>query len=122
MGSYVEGHLIAGEYIVYRAFFHWVIYLSLKSFLTLGLYPWIQSLSSEFVITNKRIIMKTGLIRRQTFEINLSRVESVEVRQTVMGRIFNYGDIIIIGTGGSRGTFSCLADPITFRLTFQQLI
>ncbi len=58
MGNYVESHLIRDEAVVYAARLHWVIYLKPKAFLSLWIGPFIQRTTSEFAITNKRIIIK----------------------------------------------------------------
>lgn len=121
MGRYVNNHLIKDESVVYETRYHWIIFLTLKSLLTLTLLPLIQRALSEFVITNRRIIIKTGFIARSTFEMNLSKIESVNVDQSVFGRIFNNGSITIIGTGGTRETFHNIAHPLQFRKAFQEL-
>ena len=102
MGRYVNNHLIRDESVVFETKYHWVIFISLKSLFTLTLAPLIQRAMSEFVITNRRIIIKTGFIGRRTFEMNLSKIETVNVDQSIMARIFNYGIITIIGTGGTK--------------------
>ena len=121
MGKYVNNHLIKDESVVFETKYHWVIFLTLKSLLTLAILPWIQRALSEFVITNRRIIIKTGFIARSTFEMNLSKIESVNVDQSGIGRIFNYGSITIIGTGGTKETFHNLSKPLEFRKAFQEL-
>lgn len=121
MGKYVNNHLIKDESVVYETRYHWIIFLSLKSLLTLTIAPLIQRALSEFVITNRRIIIKTGFIARSTFEMNLSKIESVNVDQSIPGRIFNYGSITIIGTGGTRETFHNISQPLKFRKAFQEL-
>jgi uncharacterized membrane protein YdbT with pleckstrin-like domain len=118
MGNYVESNLTKDEKIVYEAKFHWFIFISFKIVLFL---PIIDFLTSEFVITNKRIIMKVGLISRRTMEINISKVESVNVDQGVLGRVLGYGTISIVGTGGSRSTFTKIANPLAFRKAFQDI-
>lgn len=77
---------------------------------------------SEYGITNKRVLMKTGLIQINSFEIFLDKVEAVHVDQTIMGRIFNYGSLIIVGTGGSTDPFLNLPNPLRFRTMIQQQI
>lgn len=121
MGRYVNNHLIRDESVAFETKYHWVIFLTLKSLFTLTIAPMLQRALSEFVITNRRIIIKTGFIARSTFEMNLSKIESVNVDQTAMGRIFNYGSITIIGTGGTRETFHNIAKPLNFRKAFQEL-
>ena len=121
MGSYVNNHLIKDESVVFETKLHWVIFFSLKSLFTLTLAAWIIRWLSEYVITNRRIVIKTGFISRNTFEMNISKIESVNVDQSVMGRILNYGSITIIGTGGTRETFHNIAKPLAFRKSFQEL-
>ncbi len=121
MGSYVNKHLIKDETVEYETKLHWVIFFSLKSIFTLTIYAWMKRWLSEFVITNRRIVIKTGFIARRTFEMNLSKIETVNVDQTVMGRILNFGSITIIGTGGTKETFHNIARPMAFRKAFQEL-
>jgi uncharacterized membrane protein YdbT with pleckstrin-like domain len=121
MGTYVNNHLIRDESVVFETDYHWVIFLSLRGIFTLFLAPVIDRWQSEFVITNRRIIIKTGFISRKTVEMNLSKIESVNVDQSVVGRILRYGSITIIGTGGTRETFHNISKPIEFRKAFQEL-
>lgn len=121
MGKYVNNHLIKDETVAFETKYHWVIFFTLRSIFTLTLAPLIERALSEFVITNRRIIIKTGFIARSTFEMNLSKIESVNVDQSVMGRLLNYGSITIIGTGGTRETFRNISKPLSFRKAFQEL-
>jgi len=121
MGNYVNSHLIMGETVVYSAKLHWIIYLTAKAILTLGIAPFIQRATSEFAITTKRVIIKEGLIARRTLEMNLSKIETVNVDQSIMGRILNYGSITIIGTGGTHEVFHNIAHPMQFRKAFQEI-
>ena len=122
MGSYVQKNLIPGEQVVYEARLHWIIFFSLHAILTLWIRPFIDRWTSEFAITNKRVIMKIGLIWRKSLEMNLSKIESVNVDQTIMGRILGYGTITIIGTGGTRESFPRISKPMEFRRLFQEAI
>ena len=78
--------------------------------------------SSEYGITNKRVVMKTGWIRRHSLEIMVEKVEGVLVDQSVMGRVLGYGIITIIGTGGTKDRFTYIPDPLSFRKVVQQQI
>ena len=78
--------------------------------------------STEFVITNKRILLKKGFVRRTTNEIILSRIESISVYQGMLGRILNYGTILISGTGGSKDPFMDLPQPAYLRNKVQEQI
>ncbi len=121
MGSYVDSVLVRGERVEYQAKLHWRIYFTSKALFTLWISPIIQQKTSEFVITNKRIIMKTGLISRKTFEMNLQKIESVNVDQSFWGRLLGFGTVSIVGTGGSRESFSDISDPLLFRRKFQEI-
>ncbi len=121
MGNYVDSHLIMGETVVYSAKLHWIIYLTAKAILTLWIAPFIQQATSEFAITTKRVIIKEGLIARRTLEMNLSKIETVNVDQSIIGRILNYGSITIIGTGGTHEVFHNIAHPMQFRKAFQEI-
>jgi uncharacterized membrane protein YdbT with pleckstrin-like domain len=83
--------------------------------------PLIAMSTSEFAITNKRIIIKVGLFSRYTLEMNLNKIESINVNQSVLGRMLGYGTIVVIGTGGTKEPFAGISDPITFRKKFQEL-
>jgi uncharacterized membrane protein YdbT with pleckstrin-like domain len=121
MGNYANKHLISDETVVFETRLHGVTFFTLRSVFTFSLAAWFDRSLSEFVITNRRIIIKTGFIARKTFEMNLSKIESVNVDQTVMGRILNYGSITIIGSGGTRETFHNISKPLEFRKAFQEL-
>lgn len=121
MGHYVDNNLVEDERVEHETDFHWIIFLSLPSLFTLFLKPIIDMWTSEFTITNKRVIIKTGLISIKTVEINLQRIESVNVDQSILGRLLGFGDIDIVGTGGTREKFRNIVDPLLFRKRFQDL-
>ncbi len=76
--------------------------------------------TSEYGVTNKRVLIKVGWIERRSLELLLDKVEGVLVDQTIFGRIFDYGTITIIGTGGTNDQFPYIPDPLLFRKTVQQ--
>jgi uncharacterized membrane protein YdbT with pleckstrin-like domain len=76
---------------------------------------WWRRLTTEVTVTENRVIYKRGFIRRHTFEMNMNKVESVHVNQSMMGRIFDYGDILIRGTGSSFEPLRLIARPLQFR-------
>ena len=82
----------------------------------------IQRRASEFAVTNKRIILKVGVIRRKTAEMFLEKVESVGVDQGILGRVFNYGEITVHGTGGTAEPFDKISHPLEFRRQVQEQI
>jgi membrane protein YdbS with pleckstrin-like domain len=71
--------------------------------------------SIELAVTNKRLIAKFGIVRRSTIEMNLNRVESVQVHQSVLGRLFNYGSLVVSGAGTPQVPIPGINDPMTFR-------
>ena len=80
-----------------------------------GTVAFIRQATTELVLTDRRVIYKTGLFRRHTMEMNRSKVETVGVDQSVLGRLLNYGTVIVRGTGGSFEPIRHIDDPLTFR-------
>ena len=78
--------------------------------------------ATEMAVTNRRVVIKTGLMSRKTIEMLLNKVESIEVSETTFGRMLGYGTIVIIGTGGTSDPFHQVADPLEFRSQVQQQI
>lgn len=76
---------------------------------------WLIRVSTELAITTKRVIAKTGFIRRNTVELNHAKVESFNVNQGIAGRIFGFGTVSINGTGGVRTPIRTIKDPLQFR-------
>jgi uncharacterized membrane protein YdbT with pleckstrin-like domain len=121
MGNYVNNNLIKDEIIELETTYHWITFFNLKAILTLFIAPIIDKYTDEFVITNKRVIIKTGLISRKTFEMNHSKIESINVNQGILGRILGYGSIQIVGSGGTKEVFPNIQSPLEFRKKFQEL-
>jgi uncharacterized membrane protein YdbT with pleckstrin-like domain len=141
--GYVDSNLLPNEHVTYRARLHRIIYLLPVCVLivalgaavasgswiaggVLGLIglvmlvpPWIRSIGSEFAVTNKRVLVKVGLIRRHSLELLLQKVEGIGVDQGILGRILGYGTITVSGTGGTREAFRMIADPLEFRRQVQ---
>jgi uncharacterized membrane protein YdbT with pleckstrin-like domain len=80
-----------------------------------GISALIQQAATELVLTDRRVIYKTGVFKRHTMEMNRSKVETVGVDQSVLGRLLNYGTVIVRGTGGSFEPIRHIEDPLTFR-------
>ena len=76
---------------------------------------WFHVWTTETDVTNLRVVHKAGFIKRRTFEMSLDKVESVDVTQSIMGRILNYGDVTILGVGEGKQTISTIASPLAFR-------
>ncbi len=75
----------------------------------------IRRATTELAITDRRVIYKTGILQRHTVEMNRSKVETVGVNQSILGRILGYGTVIVRGTGGSFEPIPFIGDPLTFR-------
>ena len=76
---------------------------------------WFHRWTTETDVTNLRVVHKTGFVKRRTFEMSLDKVESVDVNQSILGRILNYGDVTILGVGEGKETISTIASPLAFR-------
>ena len=76
---------------------------------------WFHRFTTETDVTNLRVVHKTGFIKRRTFEMALDKVESVDVDQTILGRILNYGDVTIRGVGEGIETIRTISSPLAFR-------
>lgn len=76
---------------------------------------WFHRWTTETDVTNLRVVHKTGFIKRRTFEMSLDKVESVDVNQSIAGRLLNYGDVTILGVGEGKETIRTIASPLEFR-------
>ncbi|EJB8489940.1 PH domain-containing protein [Acinetobacter baumannii] len=126
MGSYIESNLAKDEKIIVKAHVSWWSQIWLLIFGVLLLFAGgigliliiiaiINVMTTELAITNRRIIAKSGLIRRNTIELKVNRVESLGVDQSITGRIFNFGSVVVKGTGGSHAPIPYIARPLEFR-------
>jgi uncharacterized membrane protein YdbT with pleckstrin-like domain len=86
--------------------------------LMICLFPALPSLltywTSEFTVTNKRVVIKIGWLSRKTIELNINKVESLSFIQGILGRMLGYGNVIFTGTGGSKEIFKTVAKPLDF--------
>jgi uncharacterized membrane protein YdbT with pleckstrin-like domain len=146
--SYVDRHLLTGEAVTYRTRLHWKVYglplllvLVVLAPLTvlaatsetrrwLGFLPagaalvvlaiaWLKRRSSEFAVTNKRVIIKLGVLNTRSIELLLPKIEGIAVTQSLTGRLFGYGEIIVTGSGGTRELFEGIQTPLDFRQAVQ---
>lgn len=137
--SYIEENLLPGEQILYTTKVHWLIYgmaifmlliagatywffpdypaaawfLLLLAFIS-GVRAFIARNTTEYGITSQRIIVKTGWVSRMTVEQQLPRIESVNFTQTVWGRVFGYGTVLLHGTGSGVTPISGIDNPLEF--------
>lgn len=123
MASYIESSLSRDENIEELFALHWfawipVIIWAVLGLVTLGL-TWIiaiyQGLSIKYLeqgLTNKRVILKKGIISRNTDEMKLRSIETVEINQGILGRIFGFGTVKVTGRGTSNLVFKNIDDPM----------
>ena len=79
-------------------------------------------LTTEFAVTDKRVIAKTGWLRRHTLEMLLQKIESVAVNQNILGRLLDFGTVTVVGTGGTKEGFPALQSPFQLRKEIHQII
>lgn len=142
--SYIDDNLIANEQIIARAKVHWFVFapaalmvaLSFASYglyggtafvfaligIPFALYAFFLYIATELAVTNKRVIAKYGFIMRKTFELNISRVESLNIDQSVIGRLLDFGDISVNGVGSAATPFRCIAAPLKLRRALNETL
>lgn len=128
MTSYVEGALIQDEKIVHIghiskwSLWHLIALGLLLLPVVIGLFFLVQAYirykTTELAITTKRVIVKVGFIRRSTVEININKVESIQVDQSLLGRVFDFGTLVISGAGTAQAPLHGIAEPLAFRKAF----
>jgi uncharacterized membrane protein YdbT with pleckstrin-like domain len=100
--------------------FFGLVLIVVAALVCVGAYANIKT--SEFAVTNRRVLIKVGWLRRESFEILLPKVEGIGVYQGLLGRMFDFGTMGVRGTGGSRERFANIAAPLEFRRQVQALI
>jgi membrane protein YdbS with pleckstrin-like domain len=133
--------------IVYQARLHWVIFfwpvvllcsglfigLEFEQVRMLGIFfivfsllwilmMWVTYQSSSLTIKKTQVILRTGFLVRNTMDIPLSKIESIDIRRTLLGSLLHYGAVVITGTGGSRQMINYLNRPLTCRRYIEQLM
>ena len=147
--SYLDRSLLEGERVVYRTRLHWLMILTpvffaaivtapIAWFLSTGTwsnYAWIpvaiwllvlvaaviKRQSSDFAVTNKRVMMKVGVFSSRSVELLLNKIEAIAVNQSLAGRMFGYGDIEVTGSGGTKEEFANIQAPLQFRRAVQSV-
>ena len=104
--SYVSKVLVQGETVEYDAKVSWVCYVPGLILLVIPpvglillLLAWIRRATTEIAVTDRRLIHKTGLIRRDAIDVERGRVETVTLTQSILGRMLDYGTVTVHGTG-----------------------
>lgn len=124
--SYIEDSLSDGEQIVGLFKLHWFARIPMVFWMVLGvptlgltwtlaLYEFLRLRCIEQGVTNKRVIFKRGIISRQTEEMKLSSIETVEMEQSVSGRLFGFGTVKLTGRGSSDFRFRNIDDPLAVK-------
>jgi uncharacterized membrane protein YdbT with pleckstrin-like domain len=147
--SYIDSNLLDGEQVVFRTRLHWklligpllfaiVTLLPIAWLLAQGTWnPWvliapglgavillaaiIKRQSSDFAVTNKRVMMKVGFFSTRSVELLLSKIEAIAVNQGIAGRMFGYGDIVVTGSGGTEEAFPDIQAPLELRRAVQSV-
>jgi uncharacterized membrane protein YdbT with pleckstrin-like domain len=96
-------------------FFRWISLLCFATGLVSAAGAWFKRWTTEVAVTDRRIVYKRGFIRRHTIEMNMDKAESVDVNQSVLGRIFDYGDVLVRGTGVGFEPLQMIESPIELR-------
>ncbi len=147
--SYIDGNLLPGEQVVFRTRLHWkllvgpllfaiITFLPVAWMITRGMWnnlvllvpglgllvllaALIRRQSSEFAVTTKRVMMKGGVFSTRSVELLLSKIEAIAVHQSLGGRLFGYGDIVVTGSGGTEEAFSNIQAPLELRRAVQSV-
>jgi uncharacterized membrane protein YdbT with pleckstrin-like domain len=142
--SYVGDSLGPGETIVHEATIHWIVYFWPIVAVIVGLaatvlaWPyglavlaaaalwllvaWFLSRTTELAVTSRKVVAKWGLVARSTIEQRLEKVDSISVDQTFLGRVLNFGNVTVHGTGINATPIKMIADPLVFRRKVEQAI
>jgi uncharacterized membrane protein YdbT with pleckstrin-like domain len=143
--SYIDDNLLNGEDVVYRATLHPIIFAPATAVVVLGILvalaysqtiglvvgvigvvmgtvALIRYNTSEFAVTNRRVIIKVGALGRRSLDVELNRVEGIDVEQSAFGRFFDYGTIGVRGVGGTEESFPAIAAPLAFRKHVQEML
>ncbi len=145
--SFINANLLPGETVLFRTRLHWKVYVLplcgtillaaaavwiltstaphllalipgiLALLLLVG--PWLRRRTSEFAVTNKRVVVKLGALNTRSLELLLPKVEAITVEQTLAGRMFGYGEIVVTGSGGTNERFEGIQAPLAFRQAVQ---
>jgi uncharacterized membrane protein YdbT with pleckstrin-like domain len=126
---YIDASLAPGEDIIQRGKWptlFWVgawAALILLGIIVVGIFIFIRSAiimsTTDFAVTNRRVILKRGWLNRRTEELAVESVEGVLLDQSLFARIFGYGRIIVTGTGDARIRFPPMAHPVAFRRSIE---
>lgn len=144
----IDKNLLSDEQIVYRTKKHWIIFFAPTAWviaaiflvfnsnpwvvkaaiapalaaLVLGIGKWLEYITAEFVVTNKRVLMKEGFFTRHSTELRLATVSNMNVDQSLLGQMLDYGTVVISPFGGVQDIFTEIAHPFEFQKQTQMLL
>jgi uncharacterized membrane protein YdbT with pleckstrin-like domain len=146
--SYLDRNLLTNEKVLFRTRLHWRLYVWPVLFTLFVMGPFavllwlrgeqewspltvaigllwvlaahIRRQSSEFAVTNKRVVIKIGVFKTRSVELLPSKVEGVTVEQDLWGKLFGFGDVVVTGSGGSKEAFAGIQRPFEFRRAMQE--
>jgi uncharacterized membrane protein YdbT with pleckstrin-like domain len=126
--SYLDESLAAGETVVARFHLHWtakgrlilgIVLIPLVIGIFIAFYEWMKLRAIELGVTTQRVVSKRGIVGRETDEVRLSAIETIDLHQTAWGRMLGYGDVRVTGRGESSLLFSRVADPVAVKRTIE---
>jgi uncharacterized membrane protein YdbT with pleckstrin-like domain len=143
----MEDHTMSENKVIYQARLHWVLfvtpillclsmlYLGLSEYqfrhaaffvaffaMVWGIIVWLTYHFSFLIVKEKQVILCTGILVRQTLDIPLSKIESIDIRQSIIGSLLHYGSLVITGTGGTQQSVHYLDRPLTCRRYIEQVM
>lgn len=125
--SYTNASLSGNEHVIKLTSFTWwitikwgilsipLIPFTLGWSLVIPFISFIERYFTEYAITSQGVLVKRGIIRRKVSRISIKKIEGVELRQTILGRILNYGTIVVRGTGSDAVVFYMVGGPLGFQ-------
>jgi uncharacterized membrane protein YdbT with pleckstrin-like domain len=134
VARYIDQVIAGDEKILFDAKVHWGIYIwpTFWTVVSFGfllpitffwfIFALMYQLNSDFAVTNKRLIAKFGFINRTTIEQRLNKVDTIIVNQGVLGRMLNYGKVVVRGTGVSASPFGPISQPLDFKRAIEEAI
>jgi hypothetical protein len=126
--SYLDESLAPGETIVARFHLHWtakgrlilgIVLIPVVIGIFIAFYEWMKLRAIELGVTTQRVVYKRGIVGRETDEVRLSAIETIDLHQTAWGRMLGYGDVRVTGRGESSLLFSRVADPVAVKRTIE---
>ena len=122
--SYLDESLAPGETVVTRFHLHWmakgrlilgIVLIPVVIGIFITIYEWLRLRGIELGVTTQRVVCKTGIVGRETEEVRLTAIETVDLSQSAWGRLLGYGDVRVTGRGESSLVFTRVADPVAVK-------